>query len=46
MLYRLQDARPKALVKTPARGASSSSAHTYRLRIFKERWLRGEDLNL
>ena len=23
-----------------------SSAHTYRLRIFKERWLRGEDLNL
>jgi len=24
----------------------SSSAHTYRLRIFKERWLRGEDLNL
>jgi hypothetical protein len=28
------------------RGASRSSAHTYRLRIFKERWLRGEDLNL
>jgi hypothetical protein len=26
--------------------AQSSSAHTYRLRIFKERWLRGEDLNL
>ena len=29
-----------------ARSAISSSAHTYRLRIFKERWLRGEDLNL
>ena len=28
------------------RRAISSSAHTYRLRIFKERWLRGEDLNL
>jgi hypothetical protein len=26
--------------------ALASSAHTYRLRIFKERWLRGEDLNL
>jgi hypothetical protein len=30
----------------PFAGASRSSAHTYRLRIFKERWLRGEDLNL
>ena len=27
-------------------GTVRSSAHTYRLRIFKERWLRGEDLNL
>jgi hypothetical protein len=27
-------------------GAFHSSAHTYRLRIFKELWLRGEDLNL
>jgi hypothetical protein len=32
--------------KTVRCGASRSSAHTYRLRIFKERWLRGEDLNL
>ena len=24
----------------------TSSTHTYRLQIFKERWLRGEDLNL
>jgi hypothetical protein len=34
------------LADEPVRGASSSSAHTYRLQIFKERWLRGEDLNL
>src|SRR3954453_16780639 len=26
--------------------AQGSSAHTYRLRIFKERWLRGEHVNL
>jgi hypothetical protein len=42
----LADSTPGGAGKSPLRGAINSSAHTYRLRIFKERWLRGEDLNL
>jgi hypothetical protein len=46
LIARCFTASRPTLAGKPGRGASSSSAHTYRLRIFKERWLRGEDLNL